>query len=112
VGAELSDLCAGEAQISRSNFTAKSDSLPVLLDKLLAEARKNLAIQRYKGLGEMNPEQLRETTLDVSVRRLLRVTLNDAQKASDTCQMLMGDEVAPRRRFIEENALLTRNLDA
>jgi DNA gyrase subunit B len=112
VGGELLDLCAGEAQISRGNFTAKSRSLPALLDKLLAEAKKGLSIQRYKGLGEMNPEQLHETTLDVSVRRLLRVTIRDAQQASDTCQMLMGDEVAPRRRFIEDNALLTRNLDA
>ncbi|EPD7133002.1 DNA topoisomerase (ATP-hydrolyzing) subunit B [Campylobacter upsaliensis] len=82
-----------------------------ILDEVEKNAKKGAYIQRYKGLGEMNPEQLWETTMDPSIRRLLKITIEDAQRANDTFNLFMGDEVEPRRDYIQAHAKDVKHLD-
>ncbi|MEP6911555.1 MAG: DNA gyrase subunit B, partial [bacterium] len=91
-----------------------SEEIPTreaLLEKVLAAAKKDLSIQRYKGLGEMNPEQLWETTMNPDKRTLLQVRIDDLVETDQMFTVLMGEAVEPRRKFIEDNALDVRNLD-
>jgi DNA gyrase subunit B len=98
---------AGQKSEARTELFSPLD----IITSIRANGRKGLSIQRYKGLGEMNPKQLYETTMDPDKRRLLKVGINDAAKADALFTLLMGDEVPPRRQFIEDNALNVQYLD-
>ena len=105
------DLLSKGAFLLKGEKKQEIDSFAEAINWLLTEARKGQYIQRYKGLGEMNPDQLWETTVNPETRRLLQVNVGDAFKANEIFETLMGDVVAPRREFIEKNALTTVNLD-
>jgi len=107
----LHDLVQPSAVVHRGNAKKAISSFAEAHDWLMNESRKGRTFQRFKGLGEMNPEQLWDTTVNPETRRLLKVTIEDAVAADEIFTTLMGDEVEPRREFIEKNALYVTNLD-
>jgi DNA gyrase subunit B len=107
----LEDDLAGPFISGENGTSEEVPTREALLEKVLTAAKKDLTIQRYKGLGEMNPEQLWETTMNPDKRTLLEVRIDDAVETDEIFTVLMGDAVEPRRKFIEDNALDVRNLD-
>ncbi len=108
---KLKDLLGEGAYVQRGDKNIPVNNFAEVVDWLMSEARRGQSIQRYKGLGEMNPEQLWDTTVNPETRRLMQVKIDDAVKADEIFTTLMGDHVEPRREFIEKNALTVSNLD-
>ena len=108
---KLNDLLGEGAFVKRGDRQSLITEFSEAIDWLMNEARRGQSIQRYKGLGEMNPDQLWDTTVNPATRRLMQVKIEDAVKADEIFTTLMGDQVEPRREFIENNALTVSNLD-